>query len=90
MAARFSTTVSSSTKSSSRGFLSGTLENVVVVVGTGTVVVISEILCCRFYTQHNISFITGFIPSCRVRNLKFATYLKFATCGNTNKINELR
>ena len=26
----------------------------------------------------------------RVRNLKFATYLKFATCGNTNKINELR
>ena len=27
--------------------------------------------------------------SYRVRNLKFATYLKFATCGNTNKINEL-
>ena len=26
----------------------------------------------------------------RVRNVKFATYLKFATCGNTNKINELR
>ena len=25
----------------------------------------------------------------RVRNLKFATYLKFATCENTNKINEL-
>ena len=25
----------------------------------------------------------------RVRNLKFATYLKFATCQNTNKINEL-
>ena len=25
----------------------------------------------------------------RVRNLKFATYLKFATCDNTNKINEL-
>ena len=24
-----------------------------------------------------------------VRNLKFATYLKFATCENTNKINEL-
>ena len=24
------------------------------------------------------------------RNLTFATYLKFATCGNTNKINELR
>ena len=23
----------------------------------------------------------------RVRNLKFATYLKFATCENTNKIN---
>ena len=27
--------------------------------------------------------------SYRVRNLKFATYLKFATCENTNKINEL-
>ena len=27
--------------------------------------------------------------NCRVRNLKFATYLKFATCENTNKINEL-
>ena len=26
----------------------------------------------------------------RVRNLKFATCLKFAVCGNTNKINELR
>ena len=26
----------------------------------------------------------------RVRNLKFATYLKFATCENTNKINEFR
>ena len=25
----------------------------------------------------------------RVRNLKFGTYLKFATCENTNKINEL-
>ena len=25
----------------------------------------------------------------RVRNLKFATYLKFATCENTDKINEL-
>ena len=25
----------------------------------------------------------------RVRNLKFATYLKFATCENTNKIYEL-
>ena len=25
----------------------------------------------------------------RVRNLKFATYLKFTTCENTNKINEL-
>ena len=30
------------------------------------------------------------IDNGRVRNLKFATYLKFATCGNTNKINELR
>ena len=27
--------------------------------------------------------------SSRVRNLKFTTYLKFATCENTNKINEL-
>ena len=25
----------------------------------------------------------------RVRNVKFATYLKFTTCENTNKINEL-
>ena len=25
----------------------------------------------------------------RVKNLKFATYLKFATCENTTKINEL-
>ena len=24
--------------------------------------------------------------NCRVRNLKFATYLKFAKCGNTNRI----
>ena len=24
-----------------------------------------------------------------VRNLKFATYLKFATCGNTNKNNKI-
>ena len=32
----------------------------------------------------------GGIPfMCRVRNLKFATYLKFATCENTNKMNEL-
>ena len=23
----------------------------------------------------------------RIKNKKFATYLKFATCGNTNKIN---
>ena len=27
---------------------------------------------------------------CIVRNLKFATYLEFATSGNTNKINELK
>ena len=33
----------------------------------------------------------GFVEEViRVRNLKFATYLKFATCGNTNKINEFR
>ena len=30
------------------------------------------------------------VVSYRVRNLKFARYLKFATCENTNKINELR
>ena len=35
----------------------------------------------------NISLI--YLNICRVRNLKFATYLKFATCENTNKINEL-
>ena len=29
------------------------------------------------------------VKTIRVRNLKFATYLKFATCENTNKINEL-
>ena len=26
----------------------------------------------------------------RVRNVKYATYMKFATCGNTNKLHELR
>ena len=26
----------------------------------------------------------------RVRNVKFATHLKFATCGKTNKINEFK
>ena len=31
----------------------------------------------------------GFAAWFRVRNLKFATYLKFATGENTNKINEL-
>ena len=31
----------------------------------------------------------NFLEAVRVRNLKFATYLKFATCENTNKINEL-
>ena len=32
------------------------------------------------------------LPLCkfRVRHLKFATYLKFNTCGNIKKINELR
>ena len=30
-----------------------------------------------------------FVSFLRVRNLKFPTYLKFATCGNANKINEL-
>ena len=33
---------------------------------------------------------SGTFPSSdRVRNLKFATYLKFTTCENTNKLNEL-
>ena len=35
------------------------------------------------------SLIVLSLLTCRVRNLKFATYLKFATCENTNKINEL-
>ena len=30
------------------------------------------------------------VKTIRVRNLKFTTYLKFATCGITNKLNELR
>ena len=34
-------------------------------------------------------FDTGVVKIARVRNLKFARYLKFATCENTNKINEL-
>ena len=34
-------------------------------------------------------FILSATHICRVRNLKFATYLKFGTCENTNKINEL-
>ena len=38
-------------------------------------------------TQQDVSIIS---KTCRVRNLKFATYLIFATCGITNKINELR
>ena len=37
--------------------------------------------------KHNAP--TTKFPVYRVRNLKFATYLKFATCENTNKINEL-
>ena len=41
---------------------------------------------------HTFIEIIKYTPSdfiSRVRNLKFATYLKFATCENTNKINEL-
>ena len=30
------------------------------------------------------------VAGSRVRNVKFATYMKFATCGNANKINDLR
>ena len=41
----------------------------------------------RRYYFHDHLFVSSRI---RVRNLKFATYLKFATCANTNKINELR
>ena len=41
----------------------------------------------HFFGNIFISFIFRHV---RVRNLKFATYLKFATCGITNKLNELR
>ena len=37
----------------------------------------------------DLSFILTGAPVYRVRNLKFATYLKFTTCENTNKIYEL-
>ena len=37
----------------------------------------------------NVEYFVLFING-RVRNVKFATYLKFATFRNTNKINELR
>ena len=39
--------------------------------------------------QFSVVFISVKFISVIVRNLKFATYLKFATCENTNKINEL-
>ena len=39
--------------------------------------------------KYSITKITTHASLSRVRNLKFATYLKFATCENTNKINEL-
>ena len=42
--------------------------------------------CCE--TQ-NKGMKINFTNTNRVRNLKFATYLKFATCKNTNKIYEL-
>ena len=41
----------------------------------------------KIYVYHTKVFGTNAVV--RVRNLKFATYLKFATCENTNKINEL-
>ena len=54
------------------------------------------IFCLELSTQfcHGFSFFSQILyPQIkmgdRVRNLKFATYLKFATCENTNKINEL-
>ena len=51
----------------------------------------------NFEQFSSLIFVDGFLMHCsnnfpvahRVRNLKFATYLKFATCENTNKINEL-
>ena len=44
------------------------------------------------YTSHNLKWAVSLqhiLKLIRVRNLKFATYLKFATCENTDKINEL-
>ena len=40
----------------------------------------------RFFADSGSQWST--LTEYRVRNLKFATYLKFATCENTNKINE--
>ena len=40
-------------------------------------------------TKKSLILTVLFPVTTRVRNLKFATYLKFATCENTNKINEL-
>ena len=47
---------------------------------------------CTYFTQKVTAQKTMYKTQgrCRVRNAKFATYLKFATCGNTKKINELR
>ena len=44
-----------------------------------------------FFRIHSISEVKTqhYLKLFRVRNLKFATHLKFATCENTNKINEL-
>ena len=44
-----------------------------------------------WHTEKSFAYkiLSDFISDIRVRNLKFATYLKFATCENTNKINEL-
>ena len=55
-------------------------------------------LLSKFYLLHSESLglfhfprfiISDHFTLNRVRNVKFATYLKFATCENTNKINEL-
>ena len=40
------------------------------------------------FTQHLLPWVV-LRKGYRVRNLKFATYLKFATGENTNQINEL-
>ena len=52
-----------------------------------------NIMSCKsiilFIFMHEEKAITQSVCPGRVRNLKFATYLKFATCENTNKIKQL-